>query len=95
MPIGFRFVWLLWLAAAVGCGRSLPGDTEESDGGACSAADRAAGRRSAARAHVYAVDTKQQQQAWTAPVGGWLAVGEGKLLVARPDGVLSAFSLSQ
>ena len=44
--------------------------------------------------NVYAVSTVSLQQVWTAPVGGWLSVASGHLLVAGADGVLHGFALA-
>jgi outer membrane protein assembly factor BamB len=41
--------------------------------------------------NVYAVDLTTHQQVWTAPVGGWLAIASGRLLVAGTDGTVHAF----
>jgi PQQ-like domain/Stigma-specific protein, Stig1 len=45
-------------------------------------------------AHVYAVDLTTHMTAWSAPVGGWLTVGAGRLLVAGADGVMRGYVLS-
>lgn len=44
--------------------------------------------------NVYAVNAATHAQEWTAPVGGWLAIGEGILLVSTPAGALAAFRLA-
>jgi hypothetical protein len=45
-------------------------------------------------ANTYAVRLSDQTQVWTAAVGGWLSIAAGRLFVARPDGVLTAYTLS-
>ncbi|HVE42756.1 MAG TPA: PQQ-binding-like beta-propeller repeat protein [Planctomycetota bacterium] len=45
-------------------------------------------------ANTYAVRLSDHVQVWTAAVGGWLSVAGGKLFIARPDGVLTAYSLT-
>lgn len=45
--------------------------------------------------NVYAINATTHAQEWTAPVGGWLAIGEGTLLVSTPAGTLAAFRLAQ
>ena len=44
--------------------------------------------------NVYAVNAATHAQEWTAPLGGWLAIGEGTLLVSTPGGRLAAFRLA-
>jgi hypothetical protein len=44
--------------------------------------------------NVYAVRLADHTQAWTAPVGGWLAVAAGRLLVAGTNGTLYGFVLT-
>jgi outer membrane protein assembly factor BamB len=44
--------------------------------------------------NVYAVEIATHTQVWSAPVGGWLAIASGRLLVAE-GGVLHAFVLSR
>ncbi|HEY2513929.1 MAG TPA: PQQ-binding-like beta-propeller repeat protein [Polyangiaceae bacterium] len=46
-------------------------------------------------ANVYAVDAKAHTSPWTAPVGGWLTIAAGRLLVASSTGVLHGFVLTQ
>jgi hypothetical protein len=48
----------------------------------------------ASPSNVYAVNAATGQQAWTAAVGGWLSLAEGRLFVARPNGTLQTFTLS-
>jgi outer membrane protein assembly factor BamB len=45
-------------------------------------------------ANTYAVRLSDQTQVWTAAVGGWLSIAGGKLFIANPTGVLTAYSLS-
>jgi hypothetical protein len=44
--------------------------------------------------HTYAVSIAAHTAAWSANEGGWLTLASGRLLVARKDGVLSAYKLS-
>jgi outer membrane protein assembly factor BamB len=44
--------------------------------------------------NVYAVNASTGQQVWTAAVGGWLSIAEGRLFVARPNGTLQTFTLT-
>jgi hypothetical protein len=44
--------------------------------------------------NVYAWNVSTHAQAWTAPVGGWLAIAAGRLLVSGTDGILRGFILS-
>lgn len=44
--------------------------------------------------NTYAVDVSNGQQAWTAAVGGWLSIAEGRLFVARPNGTLQTYTLT-
>lgn len=44
--------------------------------------------------NVYAVNIASQAGAWTAPVGGWLSVAEGRLFVARSNGTLTTYVLA-
>jgi len=44
--------------------------------------------------NVYAVSIATHSAVWTAPVGGWLSIAAGRLLVARDDGSLVAFALA-
>jgi hypothetical protein len=48
----------------------------------------------ASPANVYAVDTTTHQMAWQAAPGGWLSIAAGQLLVAEPDGFVSAYPLT-
>lgn len=45
--------------------------------------------------NVYAVNIATHQQSWTAPVGGWLTLANGRLYVAGGTGVLSTFTLTR
>ena len=45
-------------------------------------------------ANVYAINAATHAQEWTAPVGGWLAIGEGYLLVSTTTGMLAAYRLT-
>ena len=49
----------------------------------------------ASDANVYAVDTTTHQQVWTASPGGWLSIANGQLYVARADGTLDAWQMTQ
>jgi hypothetical protein len=44
--------------------------------------------------NVYAVRVSDGVQVWTAAVGGWISVAGGKLFVGRPNGVLTAYTLT-
>jgi outer membrane protein assembly factor BamB len=44
--------------------------------------------------HTYAVDVQTHGQAWTAPRGGWLAVTQGRLVVAGLDRQVHAYALT-
>jgi hypothetical protein len=44
--------------------------------------------------NVYAVDRTTDTQVWSAPVGGWLSIASGHLLVASSDGSLHGFTLT-
>lgn len=44
--------------------------------------------------NTYAVDASTGQQVWTAAVGGWLSIAEGRLFVARPNGTLQTYTLT-
>jgi hypothetical protein len=44
--------------------------------------------------NVYAVQIASHRQTWTAPVGGWVTVASGRLLVAGTDGALHGFVLA-
>jgi hypothetical protein len=48
----------------------------------------------ASEANVYAVNIATHAMAWSAPVGGWVTLASGRLLVAGPDGVMRGFVLS-
>jgi hypothetical protein len=48
----------------------------------------------ASGANTYAVDTTTHAQAWKGPGGGFLAIASGRLLVAKTDGTLVAYLLS-
>lgn len=45
--------------------------------------------------NVYAVRLSDHTQVWTAPVGGWLAVAAGRLLVAGANGTIDGFVLTR
>jgi hypothetical protein len=45
-------------------------------------------------ANVYAVRISDGVQEWTSPIGGWISVAGGKLFVSRPNGVLTAYTLT-
>jgi outer membrane protein assembly factor BamB len=49
----------------------------------------------ASDANVYAVDTTTHEQVWAGAPGGWLSIANGQLYVARADGTLDAWQLTQ
>ena len=44
---------------------------------------------------TYLLDRNSLAQSWTYPAGGWLTLGEGYLLIARPDGYLTAITYNE
>ena len=45
--------------------------------------------------NVYAVNIATHHSDWTAPVGGWLAIASGRLVVSSANGTLYGFVLTQ
>lgn len=45
--------------------------------------------------NVYAVNIATHHSEWTAPVGGWLAIASGRLVVSSANGTLYGFVLTQ
>lgn len=43
---------------------------------------------------VHAIDIATHTEVWSAPFGGWLSIGSGRLFVAQSDGTLNAYALT-
>jgi len=44
--------------------------------------------------YVHAIDIATHLEVWSAPAGGWLSIGSGKLFVAQSNGSLNAYTLT-